>query len=714
MRLSLHRFPRETKVAAVVLAAALLQVGVLAALGLKSTSERRREMEKELAEKSQTVVRKVVMQAAYRVGDEETRLQRELAHDDGRSAFDRVRAAMETRVAPLFEYAYVVDADGRVADCARPPIAAPAGPPDMEARRRLADVLAHERTDPARAADEARALADDLAKKPVHDAVAAALALQSGWRAAYARREFDRAIGLATRVLERYAAVRDDRGLLGDAAPLGPAASALVCDVLATAIKTSSTQGQAFVGAVVARRVQAQRLRPALSETAYRVEVEECELRRKDATTLAPALKNELRNRLEECDALDQRQERAAAVGRRRLRDAAERAETTRFELEDGGLLTVVPLPRRAGEPSAAAFVAPPSALLAEAVQPAARDPALPDGVALVVRDAAGHDVLGRVEGRPLEGAKDEAFGSSVPNLRASVLLVDPAVLERDAAAARGLWIAVLLGAGLAVVAASLLAVRAVMREVRLARMKSDFVSNLSHELRTPLTSLRMFVEMLREGRVRDEAEAKECLDVVAQETDRLQSLVERVLQFVSFTKGRAPIELKSADVGDVARRAAVLFQKRAEAARASFELVVADPLPESIVDRDAVLQVFLNLLDNAVKYGGDNGAKIRMSVRPSSGGGGVTIDVEDDGPGVPEKERELVFEEFYRGDDTLSRRVEGTGIGLAVARRIVLVHGGRIECGRSEELGGARFRVKLPAAETGRRLALVAARGNA
>src|SRR5205814_678569 len=127
MRLSLHRFPPETKVAAVVLAAALLQVGVLAALGLKSTSERRREMEKELAEKSQAVVRKVVVQAALSVGREETRLQHELEHDDGRSAFDRVSAAMETRVAPLFEYAYVIDADGRVADCGRPPIAAPAG-----------------------------------------------------------------------------------------------------------------------------------------------------------------------------------------------------------------------------------------------------------------------------------------------------------------------------------------------------------------------------------------------------------------------------------------------------------------------------------------------------------------------------------------------------------------------------------------------------------
>src|SRR6185503_12794085 len=226
----------------------------------------------------------------------------------------------------------------------------------------------------------------------------------------------------------------------------------------------------------------------------------------------------------------------------------------------------VVPLPRasdrRPGEPIAAAFVAPPSALKAKAIEPATRAPALPDGLALVVRDAANHDYLGRVEGRTLIDLKDLEFGSAVPGLHANVVLVDSSILERETASARRLWLAILVGAGLAVVAASVLAVRAVLREVRLARLKSDFVSNLSHELRTPLTSLRMFVETLAEGRVHDEAEVKECLDVVAQETDRLQSLVERGLQFASFTRGRAPIELKSADAGDVARRAVALFQK--------------------------------------------------------------------------------------------------------------------------------------------------------
>jgi signal transduction histidine kinase len=722
MRLSLHRIPRESKVAAVVLGAALVQVGVLAAFGLQSTSERRREFEQDLAESSRKVVRNVVAEAAARVGDEEVRLARELSRGDALSPWDRVTAAMDGHVAPAFKYAYLVASDGRLADYQRPPIEPPPStPPDTAARARLAEVLRLETAEPERAVEAALALAEDLAKKTPHDVVAAALALQSGSRAAYKRNERDRARALAKKLLDHYAAVRDDRGTLSVGEPMGPAASAVVCEVLFQSLKTAPQQGRAFVDEVIARRVQAQRLRPLLSDAAYRFEVDACEKLRSDATALFANFQTELADGLLRCRALDDAQQRAESVTRRALRDAAKGEDSTRFTLDARSLLTVIPFAKspdaRPGDPVAAAFVAPESGLKAEAVDPAVRAPALPAGVALVVRDAANHDMLHKVEG-PLLLDKSVPFGSAAPGLFANVVLVDASMLDREATSARRLWLAILVGAAFAVVAASLLAVRAVLREVRLARMKSDFVSNLSHELRTPLTSLRMFVEMLREGRVRDEAEAKECLDVVAQETERLQSLVERVLQFASFTKGRAPIELKSSDAGEVARRAVAIFKKRAEAARATLELVVEDPLPESILDRDAILQVLLNLLDNAVKYAGDNGAKIRVGVRPggpagASAGRGVVIEVEDDGPGVPEKERELVFEEFYRGDDTLSRRVEGTGIGLAVARRIALAHGGRIEVTRSERLGGACFAVTLPDAETGRRLALAASRGH-
>jgi signal transduction histidine kinase len=715
MRLSLHRFPRESKVAAVVLGAALLQVGVLAALGLRSTSERRREIERDLAESARPVVVNVVREAAARVGDEELKLAEALGREDIASPWDRVRAAMDGRAARLFAYAYLIDAGGRLTDHQRPPLVAPpSGAPDERARQRLAELVRLERTDPARAVEAARKLTSDAEGGSARDVVAAALALQSGCRAALALGDRDSAREFAKAILTKYAAVRDDRSVLSESEPLGPAASAVICRVIYESIVSAPAQADVFVDEVGDRRERAQRLRPLLSEPAYRVEVDACDRLMRGATLLSPKQQRALRDRLEVCDAIDQRMEKAAAVGRPPLRDAASGEFASRFDLGTGALLTVIPFPRalvRPGEPIGVAFVAPPSALKAEALEPATRAMALPEGVAIAVRDAADHDVLAKADG-PVLLDPDVPFGSALPGLHANVVLADASVIERQTTSARLLWLSILVGAGLAVVAASLLAVRAVMREVRLARMKSDFVSNLSHELRTPLTSLRMFVETLREGRVRDEAEAKECLDVIAQETDRLQTLVERMLHFASFARGRAPIELKSADAGEVARRAVVVFRKRAEAAQAALELAVEDPLPESIIDRDALLQVLLNLLDNAVKYAGHDGAKIRVGVRPSGTAGGVVIEVEDDGPGVPERERELVFEEFYRGDDTLSRRVEGTGIGLAVARRIALAHGGRIEVVKSQRLGGACFRVTLPEAVVGRRLAIEASRG--
>jgi hypothetical protein len=253
MRLSLHRIPRESKVAAVVLGAALVQVGVLAAFGLQSTSQRRRQFEQELADGARPVVRNVVADAAARIG--------ECARRSCRGAVARAVGPSRRRWTATSrrrsEYAYLVAPDGRLADCRRAPIEPPAStPPDASARARLAEVVRLETAEPARAVEAALALADDLAKNRAHDAVAAALALQSGWRAAYRGGERDRVRALAKRVIEHYAAVRDDGGALAAAEPMGPAASAVVCEVLLQSLRTAPEQGSAFVAEVIARRVR--------------------------------------------------------------------------------------------------------------------------------------------------------------------------------------------------------------------------------------------------------------------------------------------------------------------------------------------------------------------------------------------------------------------------------------------------------------------------
>ncbi len=727
----LLRFPRESKVAAVVLGAALLQVSVLAALGLRSTAERRRGLESELQERGRSAAETVTAEAARRVRDQEQKLQRALDREDLPSPLQRVRVAIDQGVAPAFESAYLIDPEGGIRDWRRaaydPP---PAGATDATARRRLEEILALEHSDPPRAIELARALVEDLQARGPHDVVAAALALQAGWRAAFASGDAEQARAFAKAALGspslhstslhsttfHYRTVRDAAGPLSESEPIGPGAAKVLCEVLLRALATSPRTGGEFVQAVLDRRVQAQRLGPLLSRAAYEVETVECRRLLRDATALDVPYKRELEIGLEECDKLDQALERVARVPSTRLREAAAGDEPVRIAVDTLWLMTVIPLDRSGGREgqgdiAAIAFVASPSALRAEAIEPALRTVDLPEGVRLVVRDSMGRDLLDPAEGPLLGGLVP--FRTAVPGVQAGAVLTQPELVEEATTSDRRYWLWVLAAAALAVVAASLLAVRAVLREVRLARMKSDFVSNLSHELRTPLTSLRMFVETLQEGRVRDEAEAKECLDVVAQETNRLSSLVDRILQFASFTRGRAPIELRVSDAGEVVRRAVEVFRKRAEAAAAQIEVQIAPDLPPVALDRDAVIQVILNLLDNAVKYAGHSGARVRVTAAPDAPGGSrLAIVIEDDGPGVPERERELVFEEFYRGDDTLARRVQGTGIGLALARRIVLAHGGRIHVARSRALGGAAFRITLPRAETVRRLAPAAAGG--
>jgi signal transduction histidine kinase len=218
-------------------------------------------------------------------------------------------------------------------------------------------------------------------------------------------------------------------------------------------------------------------------------------------------------------------------------------------------------------------------------------------------------------------------------------------------------------------------------------------VANISHELRTPLTSVRLFAETLREGRVESPQEVKECVTLLSAEADRLSRLVEKLLEWSRLESGGRSLDLERTEVPALLDRIGEAY--RAQQLPATYRTELEAPLPAVNVDRDAIAQVVLNLLHNAVKYTGDDK---RIRVRARRAGRGVAIEVEDNGPGVRPQERKRIFDRFYRADDLLSRRTEGTGLGLAIAKKIVELHGGRIEL--DSRLGeGSTFRVILPAA---------------
>jgi len=252
----------------------------------------------------------------------------------------------------------------------------------------------------------------------------------------------------------------------------------------------------------------------------------------------------------------------------------------------------------------------------------------------------------------------------------------------------------------LGMLAGGFLAARLVMREVKLAKLKSGFVSNVTHELKTPLTSIRMFVEMLRSGRVQEEAERRECLDVITQETERLGRLIQRVLDFSRLEARMRRFRWTVGSLRGVVEREAERFRRITGIEPERFLVKIAPDAPAALHDPEAFAEVVSNLLSNAYKFSPPQDRRIRLQL--GSAHGLLVLAVEDNGPGVPGKERERIFEPFYRADDYLTRTVEGSGLGLSIVKSIVRAHGGRVvvEDGKG---GGGRFVVALPTAPKGR-----------
>jgi two-component system sensor histidine kinase VicK len=222
-------------------------------------------------------------------------------------------------------------------------------------------------------------------------------------------------------------------------------------------------------------------------------------------------------------------------------------------------------------------------------------------------------------------------------------------------------------------------------------------VANVSHELRTPLTNVRSYAETLRdaEGDLPVEM-ANSFLDIIITETDRMTHIVQDLLTLSRLDAGNAELVLSRFPFGDAI--GSVVRANALNAKQRGHELVCDAPedLPLIVGDRSRLEQVMMNVIGNAIKYTPDGGhIWVTAGVEENT----VWMDVSDDGIGIPEKDRERIFERFYRVDKARSRESGGTGLGLSIAREIVERHKGSIVL-VPKEGKGTTIRLTLPIAQ--------------
>lgn len=241
--------------------------------------------------------------------------------------------------------------------------------------------------------------------------------------------------------------------------------------------------------------------------------------------------------------------------------------------------------------------------------------------------------------------------------------------------------------------------------QIDLTRQQQDFVSAVSHELKTPLTSIRMYGEILREGWASDEKK-KLYYDYIFEESERLSRLIANVLQLARMTRNHVQVETRPLAVAELLE--GIRSRVAAQVVRAGFELNMhCDPEAGRTtirVDPDGFLQIFINLVDNAIKFSAAAQQKVIDIGCERLRDGSVQFAVRDYGPGVPRDQMKKIFRLFYRSESELTRETVGTGIGLALVHQLARAMGGQVDVVNREP--GAEFRVKINAINGTRRAA--------
>ncbi len=235
--------------------------------------------------------------------------------------------------------------------------------------------------------------------------------------------------------------------------------------------------------------------------------------------------------------------------------------------------------------------------------------------------------------------------------------------------------------------------VRNIRKEMQLARLKSDFVSNVSHELRTPLALIRMYAETLEMNRVKTDEKRYEYYRIINQESERLTRLINNILNFSRIESGRKEYKFSNVNINDIIKSVFDMYSYHIEQEGFILSTELNEQIPTAHVDKEAVSEAFINLIDNAIKYSKEDK---EITVRTGISDGFVFIEVEDRGIGIEQNQQAAIFEKFYRISSALVHDTKGSGLGLSLVQHIMDSHHGKILL-ESEPGKGSIFKLLFP-----------------
>ena len=232
-----------------------------------------------------------------------------------------------------------------------------------------------------------------------------------------------------------------------------------------------------------------------------------------------------------------------------------------------------------------------------------------------------------------------------------------------------------------------------VSKEMAVAKLKSDFVSNVSHELRTPLALIRLYAETLELGRITTKEKKHQYYRIIRKESERLTALINNILDFSRIEAGRKEYEFRETDIADLVRNTLDSYRYQIEQQGFALEESIDPDLPAVRVDREAIARALVNLVNNALKYSKD---EKYLGVKLYRDNGAVKLEVSDRGIGIARRDQVKIFEKFFRAGDPLVHNTKGSGLGLSLVRHITEAHGGEIEV-ESSPGTGSKFIMSLP-----------------